>query len=89
MKWDRPLQFFLKHGFTNNFVSEMYDGFSSLLFGRPCFDIYKFDDYLHWWKGSYEDDGKTLNDMFDDIFGADAITAKAYFGIFEYKKMEL
>ena len=79
MDWNKPLQFFQKYGFTQKFVSDMYDGFMTILMKKPCFDIFKFDDYIHHSKGDYEEQGKSLSDMFDEIFGEDVEIAKEYF----------
>jgi hypothetical protein len=81
MNWDKPLKFFQKYGFTQKFVSDMYDGMSSLFANEPRFDLFKFDDYIHHWKGNYEEQRKSLSDMFNEIFGEDVETAKMYFGL--------
>lgn len=57
----------------------MYDSEWSVIFKRPVFDIYKFDDFIHKWKGNYEEQGKSLSDMLDEIFGEDVEIAKEYF----------
>ncbi len=87
MNWNKALHFFKKHGFTSRFCSDMYDGLLTLLDGKVTFDIMKFDEYLHYLFGNYEEEGKTLNDMFERLFDQDALTAKAYFGIYEYHPM--
>lgn len=79
MDWSKPLQFFQKHGFTQEFVRDMCDRRLSVLFKKPVFDVYRFDDYIHKWKGNYEEQGKSLSDMFNEIFGEDVEIAKEYF----------
>lgn len=81
MNWTEPLRFFEKYKIPINHIRKLVDTQLSLIQGRPIFDIYVFDDYLHSKYGDYEDKGKSLEDMFNEIFGADVKKAKEYFMI--------
>ena len=42
-------------------ITPFYDGQMTVLFGKICINIYKFDDYLHDLYGDYEKNGFCMN----------------------------
>lgn len=53
----------------------------SIALKRPALDIFKFDDFLHTKYGNYENENKSMNDMFQKLFGSDCYKIAYFFGI--------
>jgi len=51
-------------------IKHFYDGLCTFLFGQIQIDIFKFDEYLHKKYGEYEREGKSLNDIVTEHYGA-------------------
>ena len=68
-------------GIPHDVVRNLADVRMSILFQRPLLDIMKFDDYLHDRFGDYESEGKSMKDMFGELFGDKAPGIAYYFGV--------
>ena len=75
-------------GIPHSVVATLADTMSASIYNRPILDIFKFDDYLHEKYGDYESEGKSLKDMFEELFGDNADKIAYYFGIEENKAKE-
>lgn len=68
-------------GIPHTVVATLADTESALIYNRPIMDIFKFDDWLHDKYGDYESEGKSMSDMFKQLFGDDADKIAWYFGV--------
>lgn len=68
-------------GVPHEVVRNLADMQMSMLMNRPIFNVFKFDDWLHEKFGDYESEGKSMRDMFRQIFGNDCDKMAWYFGI--------
>ena len=81
LTWDEVAEFLFKHGVPHNVIKTLPDMELSALFNRPVMDIYKFDEYVHSKYGNYEDENKSLENMFAVIFENDKETAEYIFAV--------
>ena len=81
--WSEMANDLTDRGIPHSVVATLADTMSASIYNRPIFDIFKFDDYLHEKYGDYESKGKSLKDMFEELFGDDADKIAYYFGIEE------
>ena len=79
--WSDMANFMTDCGIPHELMPKLADVQMSILMKRPIFNIFKFDDYLHYKYGNYESEGKSMKDFFEKIFGDKIEQAKFYFGI--------
>jgi len=77
--------FLLDFNIPYSVIKTLADPITKIFFGRPVLNIFKFDDYLHQKYGKYEDEGKSMSDIFKELFGDKTEKAQFYFGIGEIK----
>lgn len=68
-------------GIPHEVVRNLADVQYAWILNRPVMSMFKFDDYLHEKYGDYESEGKSMHDMFKQIFGDDCDKIAYYFGI--------
>ena len=68
-------------GVPNEVVRNLADIQMSIIMNRPIFNVFKFDDWLHEKFGDYESEKKSMQDMFNRLFGNDSDKIAYYFGI--------
>ena len=78
--WSDMANALTDHGIPHEVVRTLLDVQISIVFKRPILNIFKFDDYLHSKYGDYESEGKSMEDMFKQLFGNDAEKIAYYFG---------
>ena len=71
----------LKFGIPETVVNNLPDMEYSALTGKPTLDVFKFDDYLHKVCGDYEKQGKSMKDLFNELFGNKSKEIASYFGL--------
>ena len=80
--WSDMANFMTNCGIPHSVLANLVDPFVAMIvYKRPVFDVLKFDDYVHEKYGDYEKRGKSLKDMFKEIFGDKIKEAEYYFGI--------
>lgn len=72
-------QFLLKHNIPEQVIKTLPDMLETALCNEPVLDIYAFDDYLHEKYDDYEKEGKSMKNIFSEIFGEDVKTAEHLF----------
>lgn len=60
---------------------DFYDNVLTVAVKKPCFDIFKFDDFLHSVYGDYEEQGKSMADVLHEHYPAQEQRLKALFGV--------
>lgn len=73
------------HNVPHEVVRTLADVQMAIILRRPVLNIFKFDDFLHDKYGNYESKGKSMGDMFNELFDSDANKIAYYFGIGEEK----
>ena len=68
-------------GVPHEIVRNLADMQMSMIMNRPIFNVFKFDDWLHEKFGDYESEKKSMQDMFNQLFGDDSDKIAYYFGI--------
>ena len=68
-------------GVPHEVVRNLADMQMSMIMNRPIFNVFKFDDWLHEKFGDYESEKKSMQDMFNQLFGDDSDKIAYYFGI--------
>ena len=68
-------------GVPHEVVRNLADMQMSMIMNRPIFNVFKFDDWLHEKFGDYESEKKSMQDMFNSLFGNDSDKIAYYFGI--------
>lgn len=68
-------------GVPHEVVRNLADMQMSMIMNRPIFNVFKFDDWLHEKFGDYESEKKSMQDMFNLLFGDDSDKIAYYFGI--------
>jgi hypothetical protein len=68
-------------GVPHEVVRNLADMETSMIMNRPIFNIFKFDDWLHKKFGNYESKNKSMQDIFNQLFGDDSDKIAYYFGI--------
>ena len=81
--WSDMANALTDHNIPHEVVRTLADVPLAIVLGRPVMDIFQFDDYLHERFGDYESEGKSMKDMFDELFGNDAKKIAYYFGVGE------
>ena len=80
--WNDIANFMADFGIPNRAVRDCSSPLASVfVYDRPVLDIIKFDDYLHYRFGNYEEQGKSQADVFNELFGDKVEQAKYYFGV--------
>jgi len=70
-----------EHGIPHTVIAKLADPFLASILDRPIFSLTKFDEYLHQKYGDYENEGKSMQDIFVQIFGNDIEKIKYFFGV--------
>lgn len=68
-------------GVPHEVVRNLADMQMSIIMNRPIFNVFKFDDWLREKFGDYESENKSMQDMFNSLFGDDSDKIAYYFGI--------
>lgn len=79
--WSDMANALTEHGIPHSVVSGLADLQMASILNRPIFNIFKFDDYLHDRFGAYEEEQKSMKDIFIQLFGDDVERIKYFFGI--------
>lgn len=79
--WSDMANEFTSRGIPHEVVRNMADVPSAWIWKRPLMNIFKFDKWLHEKYGDYESEGKSMHDIFNEIFGGDSDKMAYYFGI--------
>ncbi|WP_296022446.1 hypothetical protein [uncultured Treponema sp.] len=58
---------------------DFYDNALTVIMKKPCFDIFKFDDFLHSAYGDYEAQGKSMADVLHERYPAQEQRLKELF----------
>jgi hypothetical protein len=53
-------------------IGRFYDGWTTVLLGRICLDVSKFDDWLHSVHGRYEDRGLSMEALIIEKYSREA-----------------
>lgn len=83
--WSDVANVLTDKGIPHTVVATLADTESALIYNRPIMNIFKFDDWLHDKYGDYESEGKSMSDMFKQLFGDDADKIAWYFGVGDSK----
>lgn len=86
--WSDMANELTNRGIPHEVVKNLADVQMAICLNRPVFNIFKFDDYLHNRFGNYENDGKSMSDIFKELFGNDLDKMAYYFGINKLEKNE-
>jgi hypothetical protein len=84
--WSDMANELTSRGIPHEVVRNLADTTMAICYNRPIMSIFKFDDYLHDRFGRYESEGKSMGDMFVQLFGEDADKIAYYFGIEKEQK---
>lgn len=68
-------------GVPHEVIRNLADVPMAIIRRRPILDLFKFDEYLHSKYGMYENEGKSMRDMFKEIFKEKADKIAYYFGV--------
>lgn len=79
--WSDMANDLTSHGIPHGIMYNLADMELAMVLNRPILSIYKFDDWLHEKYGNYESQGKSMKDMFKELFGDDADKIAWYFGV--------
>lgn len=79
--WSDMANALTSHNIPHEVVRTLADVPMAIIMKRPILNMFKFDDYLHEQYGDYESEGKSMKDMFDELFGNDANKIAYYFGL--------
>ena len=83
--WSDMANELTNRGIPHEVVRDLADVPMAMIMNRPIFSIFKFDDWLHEKFGDYESEGKSMHDIFIQLFGDDCDKITYYFGIEEEK----
>lgn len=67
---------------------DFYDSVLTAITKKPCFDIFKFDDFLHSVYGYYEEQGKSMADILHEHCPEQEQRLKALFGVEDAAKIK-
>ena len=87
--WSNMARFMTDCGVPVSVLRCLADQFMSVVLDRPVLNLEKFDVFLHEKYGEYENQGKSMADIFKEFFGDKSKTAEYYFGIREETFMEV
>ena len=73
--------FMTDSGVPHSAMKNLVDPFMAAILGRPVLSLINFDNFLHKKYGEYENQGKSMKDIFSEFFGDKAEQAKYYFGL--------
>ena len=79
--WSDMANALMDKGVPHKVVRNLADMQMSMIMNRPIFNVFKFDDWLHEKFGDYESEKKSMQDMFNQLFGDDSDKIAYYFGI--------
>ena len=79
--WSDMANALTNKGVPHEVVRNLADMQMSMIMNRPIFNVFKFDDWLHEKFGDYESEKKSMQDMFNQLFGDDSDKIAYYFGI--------
>lgn len=79
--WSDMANILTNKGVPHEVVRNLADMQMSMIMNRPIFNVFKFDDWLHEKFGDYESEKKSMQDMFNQLFGDDSDKIAYYFGI--------
>ena len=79
--WSDMANVLTNKGVPHEVVRNLADMQMSMIMNRPIFNVFKFDDWLHEKFGDYESEKKSMQDMFNQLFGDDSDKIAYYFGI--------
>lgn len=79
--WSDMANALTDHNIPHGILRTLADVKMAIVMGRPVLNIFKFDDWLHYKYGDYEREGKSMKDMFEQLFGDDAGKIAYYFGV--------
>ena len=79
--WSDMANVLTNKGVPHEVVRNLADMQMSMIMNRPIFNVFKFDDWLHEKFGDYESEKKSMQDMFNLLFGDDSDKIAYYFGI--------
>jgi len=79
--WSDMANFMTDNGVPHSVVNNLVDPFMAAILGRPVFSLINFDDFLHKKYGKYENQGKSMKDIFGEFFGDKTEQAEYYFGL--------
>ena len=79
--WPDMANVLTNKGVPHEVVRNLADMQMSMIMNRPIFNVFKFDDWLHEKFGDYESEKKSMQDMFNQLFGDDSDKIAYYFGI--------
>ena len=79
--WSDMANFMTDNGVPHSVMNNLADPFMAVLLGRPVFSLINFDDFLHKKYGEYENQGKSMKDIFSRFFGDKTKQAEYYFGL--------
>ena len=79
--WSEMANALTDKGVPHEVVRNLADMQMSMIMNRPIFNVFKFDDWLHEKFGDYESEKKSMQDMFNQLFGDDSDKIAYYFGI--------
>ena len=79
--WSDMANEFTNRGIPHEVVSRMADVETAMILNRPVMSVFKFDEWLHKKYGDYESEGKSMRDLFKEMFKDDADKMAWYFGI--------
>ena len=79
--WSNMANALTDKGVPHEVVQNLADMQMSMIMNRPIFNVFKFDDWLHEKFGDYESEKKSMQDMFNQLFGDDSDKIAYYFGI--------
>lgn len=79
--WSDMANEFTNRGIPHEVVSRMADVETAMILNRPVMSMFKFDEWLHEKYGDYESEGRSMHDLFNEMFKDDADKMAWYFGI--------
>lgn len=79
--WSDMANALTDHNIPHEILRTLADVKMAIVMKRPVLNIFKFDDWLHDRYGDYEREGKSMEDMFKQLFGDDAGKIAYYFGV--------
>ena len=79
--WSDMANFMTDCGVPHSAMKNLADPFMGAILGRPVLSLINFDDFLHKKYGEYENQGKSMKDIFGEFFGDKVEQAEYYFGL--------
>lgn len=79
--WGDMAEMMYHHEVPYDVIKKLPDVVMTKLRRKPTLNLFELDDWIHKKYGNYEDEGKSMNDMFDMIFQDDSVKVAKYFGV--------